>query len=112
MSASAKGKQQKQVRQLQCQEQCIGHIPHYLSGLSRAHFFRQPFSKQLYARVKYVMGWLKKEMTSNQLSPLEIHVLLDLKYDLDENKNAFKIVMICYFLKLDFCFRKITYPYR
>ena len=27
------------------QEQCIDHIPHYLSGLSRAHFFRQPFSK-------------------------------------------------------------------
>ena len=49
MSASAKGKQQKQVRQLQCQEQCIGHIAYYLSGLSRAHFFRQPFSKQLYS---------------------------------------------------------------
>ena len=28
-----------------CQEQCIDHIPYYLSGLSRAHFFRQPFSK-------------------------------------------------------------------
>ena len=27
------------------QEQCIDHIPHYLSGLSRAHFSRQPFSK-------------------------------------------------------------------
>ena len=27
------------------QEQCIDHIPHYLSGSSRAHFFRQPFSK-------------------------------------------------------------------
>ena len=23
-------------------EQCIDHIPYYLSGLSRAHFFRQP----------------------------------------------------------------------
>ena len=30
------------------QEQCIDHITYYLSGLSRAHFFRQPFSKQLY----------------------------------------------------------------
>ena len=30
------------------QEQCIDHIPYYLSGLSRAHFFRQPFSKYLY----------------------------------------------------------------
>ena len=27
------------------QEQCTDHIPYYLSGLSRAHFFRQPFSK-------------------------------------------------------------------
>ena len=26
-------------------EQCINHIPYYLSGLSSAHFFRQPFSK-------------------------------------------------------------------
>ena len=28
-----------------CQEQYIDHIPYYLSGLSRAHLFRQPFSK-------------------------------------------------------------------
>ena len=48
MFASAKGKKQKQVRRLQCQEPCIEHIPHYLSGLWRAHVFRQPFSKQLY----------------------------------------------------------------
>ena len=27
------------------QEQCIDHIPYYLSGLSRTHFFQQPFSK-------------------------------------------------------------------
>ena len=26
---------------------CVDHIPYYLSGLSRAHFFRQPFSKYL-----------------------------------------------------------------
>ena len=45
MFASAKGKQQKQVRQLQCQEQCIDHIPYYLSGLSRAHFFPTTFLK-------------------------------------------------------------------
>ena len=25
--------------QLQCQEQCINHIPYYLSGLLRTHFF-------------------------------------------------------------------------
>ena len=38
MFAGAKRKQQKQVRQLQCQEQCIDHIPFYLLGLSHAHF--------------------------------------------------------------------------
>ena len=27
------------------QEQCIDHIPYYLSALLRAQFFRQPFSK-------------------------------------------------------------------
>ena len=27
------------------QERCIDHMPYYLSGLSRALFFRQPFSK-------------------------------------------------------------------
>ena len=27
------------------EEQCIDHIPYYLSGLSRANFFRQTFSK-------------------------------------------------------------------
>ena len=41
--ASAKGKQQKEVRQLQCQEQGIDHIPYYLSGLSRALFFPTTF---------------------------------------------------------------------
>ena len=30
--------------------QCIDHIPYYLSGLSCAYFFRQPFSKQLYTK--------------------------------------------------------------
>ena len=45
MFASAKGKQQKNFWQLQWQEQCIDHIPYYLSGLSRAQFCRQPFSK-------------------------------------------------------------------
>ena len=49
MFASARGKQQKRVRDLQRQEQCIDHIPYYLSGLSRALFFGQPFSKLLYS---------------------------------------------------------------
>ena len=43
MFASAKGKQQKSPRQLQCQKQCIDLIPYYLLGLSRAHFFPSMF---------------------------------------------------------------------
>ena len=45
MFVSAERKQRKQFRQLQCQEQCIDHIPYYLSGLSRAHFVWQPILK-------------------------------------------------------------------
>ena len=51
MFVGAKGKQQKYFRQLQCQEQCIERIPYYPSGLSRAQFLRQPFSKQLYTKL-------------------------------------------------------------
>ena len=34
--------------------QCIDHIPYYLSGLSPAYFFRQPFSKLLYTVLQLV----------------------------------------------------------
>ena len=44
MFAIAKGKQQKQVLQLKCQEQSIDHIP----LIAACTFFRQPFSKELY----------------------------------------------------------------
>ena len=30
------GKQQEKIRQLQCTEQRVDHIPYYLSGFSRA----------------------------------------------------------------------------
>ena len=40
MFESAKGKQQ--VRELQCQEQCIDHISYYLSGC-RLHIFPATF---------------------------------------------------------------------
>ena len=33
-----KGCRIKCTRQLQCREQCIDHVPYYLSELSRAHF--------------------------------------------------------------------------
>ena len=42
-------------------EQCIDHIPYYLSRLSRAHFFRQPFSKQLYIKT-VAQSWEGEKM--------------------------------------------------
>ena len=53
---SAKGKQQKQVRQLQSQEQCIDHIPYYLSALLFAcTFFSDNLSRNscIYNQNKY-----------------------------------------------------------
>ena len=44
MFASATRKQQKKVRHLQCQEQCIDHIPYYLSD-SRVHSFSNNLSR-------------------------------------------------------------------
>ena len=43
MFVSAKGKQQYKIRQLQCPEQRIDHIPYYRSGLSR-HIFSDNLS--------------------------------------------------------------------
>ena len=45
MFASAKGKQEKQVRQRQCQEQCIHHIPYCLSGIVACTFFSNNLSR-------------------------------------------------------------------
>ena len=45
MSVSAKGKQQKLVRQLQCQEQLYWTYPILPLGIVACTFFRQPFSK-------------------------------------------------------------------
>ena len=47
----------------ECQEQCIDHIPYHLSGLSRAHFFLPPFSKELYTH--------KVISTESERKPLE-----------------------------------------
>ena len=46
MFATAKGKQQKQVRQLQCQEQCIDHIPYYFNFRDYSvHIFSDSLSR-------------------------------------------------------------------
>ena len=63
MSVSAKGKQQKLVRQLQCHEQCIEHIPYYLSGLSRAHFFPTTFLEiAVYRKKKITLRTLQNSV--------------------------------------------------
>ena len=62
-------------------EQCIDHIPYYLSGLSRAHFFRQPFSKQLYTKTELsadlktrikIFGFKRKMQQEKKYSSLKI----------------------------------------
>ena len=45
MFSSAKGKQQKQVRQLQSQEQCIDHIPLLSFGVVACTYFPTTFLK-------------------------------------------------------------------
>ena len=42
--ATAKGSNKSRFDWLHCQEQGIDHIQYYLSGLSRAHFFRHAFN--------------------------------------------------------------------
>ena len=68
MFASAKGKKQQLVRQLQCQEQCIEHIPYYLSGLSR-HIFPTTFleiAQEVHLRSEGVGGGGEGEVVSVQ----------------------------------------------
>ena len=43
MFATAKGKQQKKLRQLQCQKQCIDHIPQLPFGVVMRLFFPKTF---------------------------------------------------------------------
>ena len=43
MFARAKGKKQKQVQQLQCQEQCTDHIPSVPFGIVACTFFLTTF---------------------------------------------------------------------
>ena len=45
MSARAKGNNKSRFDSYSVKNKCIDHIPYYLSGLSRAQFLRQPFSK-------------------------------------------------------------------
>ena len=80
MFANAKGKHQKQVRQLHCQEQCIYHIPYYLSGLQRAQFFRQPFSKQLLMTVFKNTGANWRECSRHHCGREELETISEAKW--------------------------------
>ena len=53
-------------------EQCIDHIPYYLSRLSRAHFFRQPFSKQLYIINRTLHGCLETRNFSSHVENISL----------------------------------------
>ena len=57
-------------------EQCIDHIPYYLSGLSGAHFFRQPFSKQLYIVYRFCSIAFYNCDYNGDLSPPKRHVFI------------------------------------
>ena len=72
MFASAKGKKQKQVRQLQCQEHCNDHIPYYLSGLPRAQFLdnlsrNSCILKQLFTSISLNCGLMNVYISPSQL---------------------------------------------
>ena len=61
----------------ECQEQCIDHIPYYLSGLSRAHFFLPPFSKEL-LYTQSDLNRIRKETIRKPFSLIDglIHALM------------------------------------
>ena len=54
MFASAKGKQKKQFRQLQCREQCIDRIPYYRNSRTRP---LRKFEKMVVARAGRLREW-------------------------------------------------------
>ena len=64
------------------QEQCIDHIPYYLSGLSRALFFRPPFSKQLYTPILTLPVILKYIYTWSHFGFAGFHVTTPSKFNL------------------------------
>ena len=66
-----KERNKSRLRQQQCQEQCIDHIPYYLSGLSRALFFRQLFSKYTYAPHSVFSKFLIIRTKPSFLSPVQ-----------------------------------------
>ena len=66
-------------------EQCIDHIPYYLSGLSRAHFFRQPLSKQLYIPGGWYIIQTMESVTNSLKGCFRLHRLNNRKRGI-ENK--------------------------
>ena len=91
MFESAKGKQQNEVRQLQCHEQCVDHIPYYLSGLSRAHFSPATFLQiAVYFRNKGQQGSfcsLQTHLITNP-SPLALSKAIKNEVEIEGMKQA------------------------
>ena len=71
-------------------EQCIDHIPYYLSGLSRAHFFRQPFSKQLYIPGGWYIIQTMESVTNSLKGCFRLHRLNNRKRGIDNKILAKK----------------------
>ena len=90
--ASANGKQQKQVRQLQSPGTVYRSYPILPFGIVASTFFRQPFSKQLYAKGTRVVPDKQKE-------PVK-----ELVVDNSTNNSSSNISKISAFGKGKYCF--------
>ena len=54
------------------QEQCIDHIPYYLSGLSRAHFFRQLTFLEIAVNVTLIFSHIPIRKAHDKSNPVEL----------------------------------------
>ena len=73
------------------QEQCIDHIPYYLSGLSRAHFFRQPvYGPCIVCLIagNEIKIWLWKpwKWSCRKLPCLHLIVMINISFDQKEQR--------------------------
>ena len=54
------------------QEQCIDHIPYYLSGLSRAHFFRQLTFLEIAVNITLIFSHIPIRKAHDKSNPEEL----------------------------------------
>ena len=73
-------------------KKCIDHIPYYFSGLLRAQFLRQPFSKQLYKRYgshQFQYTKLKGEGICHCGLWKDLKWLIGASYDCEKDEKTF-----------------------